>query len=168
MSRTHWMVSVFGWLALITAGCGEGSAKPYPVSGTVTFEGKAVEGATVMFIPQQGRPSMGRTDASGKYTLATAGGVGAPVGAYSVTISKQVTEGAAEGAAAMPGDANTPLSTEEIQKKSAEMMKMGQNMLNAKQKSVLPAKYGMPNGSGLSATVTTDAAKNVFDFALTP
>jgi hypothetical protein len=58
-------------LALVTcvllAGCS--GSNVVPVSGTVTYKGKAVPNAYVHFIPENGRPSMGETDANGKFTL---------------------------------------------------------------------------------------------------
>ena len=39
------------------------------VSGTVTLDGQPLEGATVHFQPKSGRPSYGRTDESGRYTM---------------------------------------------------------------------------------------------------
>lgn len=51
-------------------GCGRGD---YPeiarVSGTVTHAGKPVPNLAVNFMPEEGRPSWGITDASGKYSL---------------------------------------------------------------------------------------------------
>jgi len=39
------------------------------VSGTVTHDGKPVPNLTVSFMPENGRPSWGMTDASGYYSL---------------------------------------------------------------------------------------------------
>ena len=51
-------------------GCGESD---YPemarVSGTVTYKGKPVPNMMVNFMPREGRPSWGKTDAEGKYEL---------------------------------------------------------------------------------------------------
>jgi hypothetical protein len=53
---------------LLLAGCG-GSGL-VPVSGTLTFKGKPVTNAIVNFAPaDNGRPSSGKTDAAGKFTL---------------------------------------------------------------------------------------------------
>jgi hypothetical protein len=52
------------------AGCGRGD---YPemarVSGVVTYKGKPVPNMMVNFMPPDGRPSWGKTDASGWYEL---------------------------------------------------------------------------------------------------
>ncbi len=55
-------------LAAFIAGCGS-SSNVVPVSGTLTFQGKPVPNAVVHFVPEAGRPSIGETDASGKFTL---------------------------------------------------------------------------------------------------
>ena len=79
------------------AGCGQRNPNlpaQYPVSGTVTLDGKPLAGAGVMFLPRgdtRGTGAMGTTDEAGKYTLKTDyGGPGAPEGEFAVTISKVV------------------------------------------------------------------------------
>jgi hypothetical protein len=68
--------------------------KQYPVSGTITLDGKPLAGAGIMFLPRgetRGNGAMAMTDPAGKYTLKTDhGGPGAPEGEYAVTISKVV------------------------------------------------------------------------------
>src|SRR5262249_31972413 len=56
--------------------------KVVPVSGTVTYQGKPLEGYQVTFMLTDGRrPATGITDAAGKFTLGTnAVGDGAPPG----------------------------------------------------------------------------------------
>jgi len=55
-------------LVLAAAGCSGGS-NPVLVEGVVTLDGNPLEGATVMFRPEVGRPSVGKTDSAGKYVL---------------------------------------------------------------------------------------------------
>ena len=59
-------VAVFIGCASIV-GCG--SSDVVPVSGVLTYKGKAVTNAYVHFMPEKGRPSMGSTDEQGKFTL---------------------------------------------------------------------------------------------------
>lgn len=55
-------------LCLLLAGCGGSGI--VTVSGTLTYKGKPVTNAFINFVPADGgRPSMGETDASGKFTL---------------------------------------------------------------------------------------------------
>lgn len=55
-------------ICLLLAGCGGSGI--VAVSGKLTFKGKPVTNAFVNFVPADGgRPSMGETDASGKFTL---------------------------------------------------------------------------------------------------
>jgi hypothetical protein len=57
-------------LALLgLAGCGPSGPEIAYVSGRVTMDGKPLPNATVLFIPENGRPGVGRTDASGNYVL---------------------------------------------------------------------------------------------------
>lgn len=61
-----WCWAVF-WLAL--AGCGSSGPEISHVSGKVTMDGKPLANATVVFIPENGRPAGATTDAEGKYVL---------------------------------------------------------------------------------------------------
>ena len=76
-------------LLLIGTGCSQGSGvELVPVEGVVTLDGKPVEGAEVLFRPESGRPSAGRTDAEGKYALNyTREEMGAVPGQHQVLIS---------------------------------------------------------------------------------
>ncbi|WP_417381336.1 carboxypeptidase-like regulatory domain-containing protein [Gimesia sp.] len=63
-------------LALWCSGCGGGGGEDLPetvaVSGVVTYQGKPVTDASIMFYPLQGRkPATGRSDTTGKFTLRT-------------------------------------------------------------------------------------------------
>jgi len=75
--------------AVVIAGCG-GSDGPtvVPVAGTVTRGGQPLAGADVMFVPEHGAPSSGKTDASGQFTLVfNDGRPGAVPGKHQVHIS---------------------------------------------------------------------------------
>jgi hypothetical protein len=94
------------FLGLALAGCGGSSddaavadrPETSPVTGTVTYQGKPVEGATVSFlstvVPIPGQPTdassaYGLTDAQGTYRLTTfETDDGAVPGEYKVTITK--------------------------------------------------------------------------------
>jgi len=77
---------------LMAAGC-SGRPAGFPdlgkVAGTVTVDGKPTADLVVQFTPEQGgRPSSGKTDASGQYRLYYTGdAAGAIVGKHKVTVS---------------------------------------------------------------------------------
>lgn len=54
---------------LTVSGCGDGAPPIGLVTGKVTYKGKPVSAATVSFMPSEGRPSWGITDAEGNYKL---------------------------------------------------------------------------------------------------
>lgn len=98
------------------AGCGDSSgAGLVPVSGTVTQNGKALEGANVEFIPasdsKDARPGFDTTDAQGGYELLTANTAGVAPGKYTVVVTKY-PEGKLEGAAAGVEGQPDPLMAE--------------------------------------------------------
>ena len=144
-------------VVLVLAGCGGGSKRPklYPATGTVTLDGKPLADATVSFVPAVGPPSDGKTDASGKFTIMTSGQPGAPFGPNKVTVSKFT------GTATMP----SPGASAEDMRKMYEKM-YDKNKKAGAEKGEVPAKYGRPDSSGLTADVTADAAKNVYPFDL--
>lgn len=83
-------VRVFALMAVACiVGCG-GSDQPDvgEVTGTVKLDGKALANAQVEFQPDEGRPSIGTTDDSGKYELLyTKGVMGAKVGDHTVKVT---------------------------------------------------------------------------------
>jgi hypothetical protein len=82
--QTGACVSVLFFLAIV--GCGGSGVAP--VSGRVTLDGRPLEHADVTFQPEGSlRPSVGRTDADGRYELAyKRGELGALVGEHTVRI----------------------------------------------------------------------------------
>ena len=88
----RWAIA-FGLLGLI-AGCSGGGDTPElaDVSGRVTFDGSPLSEATVIFQPDAGRPSAGKTDTDGNYELKyTSRNSGAKVGKHKVIISKEIS-----------------------------------------------------------------------------
>jgi hypothetical protein len=141
---------------LFALGCEQGPDRPrtYPVTGSVTYSGQPVEGATVSF--QGAHNAVGKTDASGGYQLTTfAANDGAPAGQYSVAISKFEGE---EGAA---GPAVDMMSDEYDQ----AMAGGGKPKESAGPENLLPAQYAEASKSGLTATVS-ESGPNNFDFDL--
>ena len=99
---SNWFGKKAALLAVVVlAGCGS-SGPPIPdlapVTGTVTQRGKPLEGAAVSFWPEgKGSPSVGGTDAEGRFELKYAGThTGAPIGKHTVRISKMSGEAGSE------------------------------------------------------------------------
>jgi len=75
----------------LAIGCGRADDLPElgQVSGVVTMDGKPVAEASVVFIPENGRPSNGMTDNDGRYTVyLKPGTAGAIIGTHRVRISQ--------------------------------------------------------------------------------
>ncbi|WP_339735321.1 hypothetical protein [uncultured Gimesia sp.] len=116
----------------------------FPASGTVTFEGQPLEGATIIFRSNSGQPqaAVGRSDQAGKFQLRTfEDGDGAIAGEHSVSITCVKTEGPPEGT------------------------NLDEANVIIKEISLIPKKYGDPKKSGLTATVGSDQ-ENQFTFEL--
>jgi hypothetical protein len=134
-------------VVMSSLGCGSGVKPPalHPVSGKVTFDGKPVPGAMLVFIPANEDPqkpsnerSAGKTDDEGTYELTW--GIdevaGSPAGKFKVFITafKAVDEN---------------FDNEE------------------KPPSLIPEKYNSPVSSGLTAEVK-EGDENVINFELVP
>ena len=78
-------------VAVMTVGCGrqtEGFPELGQVEGRITLDGLSLADATVTFEPEKGRPSSGKTDEFGQFTLMYLDDVpGAVVGTHTVRIS---------------------------------------------------------------------------------
>ncbi|GAB5404392.1 MAG: hypothetical protein Aurels2KO_26230 [Aureliella sp.] len=140
----------------LLTGCGDPGIGAIPVTGTITVDGTPMEGVMVVFNPEDGtRAASGRTDAEGKYSLTTEiNGDGALPGKYKISVTKHL---AAEDDLPKEVDPNDEGSLDDIYGKL-------DTSKDVKSKNLIHAQYENPLGSGLSAEVTSDEAKNVFDF----
>ena len=144
MRRTVWIIGACAALALTAAGCGgDDGPQLAEAGGTVTYNGKPVQGANVVFVPESGPAAYGSTGPDGTFTWMTQGQRGAMVGPGKVAIT------AFE-------ELDEPKSEEELT--AADLEKMS--------RSRIPQRYGRPETSRLTATVTADGENN-FEFELT-
>jgi hypothetical protein len=106
--------------ALLTLGCSSDPYNVVPVSGTVTFNGKPLAGAHVLFQPvrtgsdiEVGPESVGRTDAQGRFTLTTIEPErdGAMVGKHRVSVTIPEEEDRYGGGGESGGRAGPPKYT---------------------------------------------------------
>jgi hypothetical protein len=133
-------------IALTIAGCGEGGPKLVKAGGAVRYNSAPLAEADVVFVPDAGGlPSIGRTDQEGRYTLQTNGRPGAPIGVHKVSVTA-----VRQKRAVPPGEA----------------VGMTSEQIYANHETLIPVKYNNLITSGLSATVSDDAAKNEFAFDL--
>ena len=136
---------------VLAAGCGGGSSNPatVPVSGTVTLNGQAVEGATVSFVGgAANRPTTGTTDAQGKFTLSTfEPNDGAPPGEYSITVTKYA-------------DAGGGTAPKEVDTTNPDAMYGDGGPDAAGSANELPDKYASISGTPLKETVTAEGDNN--------
>ena len=160
--------ALFFLMSLLFTGCHSGLRTEY-VEGTVTLDGKPVEGALVTFIPASGgtaRVAAGTTDVRGRYTLTTAEGGrpgrGTTEGDYQVTIAKRTPDTSKEKhEAAETGKSEQPPSREEMA--AAERARRAAG-LPPPFLYLTPRKYNNPQTSGLTATVVR--GKNRLHFVM--
>jgi hypothetical protein len=131
----------------LVAGCSDGAKgrtdRPDVVeaSGTLTYKGTAVEGATVVLVPQEksGYAASGLTDASGRFELsAFTPDTGAVPGKYKVTVSKVEAPPAAAGPEGGHDESETPPSRD-----------------------LLPAKYKDATTTDLTAEIPKDGTSDL-------
>jgi hypothetical protein len=127
-------------------GCGDSGPDKGEVTGKVTYNGSALEGAIVTFHPAEGALATGTTDASGQYTLE------AVVGDHKVAVKKSTgSDLGGDTATEGPGDMEKMYLQAKDQAEEA--------------KSAIPEKYGDPEQSGLTTTVSSGS--NTYDITLT-
>ena len=127
-------------VAFSLAGCGAGGPTLHPAAGTIRFaDGTPVAGAIVEFLPAGGGPAArARTDADGRFALATGDRPGAVAGPHRVGVVQTVLM---DG---FPGHVRH---------------------MSAKQ--VVPPRFNAPHSSGLRAEVA-EGAENDFAFTIEP
>jgi len=159
-------------LSLLTSGCSapNPSAECIPVSLTVTYKGKPIEGAQVTFsaVGEGARSCQGTTDESGRATIGTfSTDDGAMPGAYTVAVSKakNLTGTGMGDASKIDRDAAAGLKGgPSFQDPAANYLKH----MNAKgelkeQEQSLPPKYADPATSGIKFTIE---GPNANDFSV--
>jgi len=96
------------------AGCSNERSGLGSVSGTVTNDGQPISGVSVKFRPEEGTPSYGTTDKSGKYRVGYVGtSMGAEIGTHHVILV--YTEGADTSQAKIPDVASEQGIKREVQ-----------------------------------------------------
>jgi hypothetical protein len=69
-------------------GCGDGRPTRVPVSGVVLIDGQPLSRGNIKFVPEQGRPSAGKIDQDGRFTLTCYDGSdGAILGKHRIQIA---------------------------------------------------------------------------------
>jgi len=146
---------------LILGGCtggaeGEAERPPtIPVSGTVTYKGQPVEGATVVFVPNlpQGKAASGKTDSNGAFAMTTFESEdGAVAGDYKVTVTK-IKPGTGGAVADVESDEYVDPAMAGEKKPSGP-------------EHLLPEKYSKADSSGLTATVPSSGEVKDLKFDL--
>jgi hypothetical protein len=147
---------LFGLLVTCAlVGCGSDLPKTVPVTGTVTLDGKPLEGATVNLISDEGSLAAGGvTDESGNFSLRTTVGDkmvdGAKVGTHKVAVTKTSSSGPA-----------IEMDIEERKKMMEQMTTNPAITSDVKVQDLVPAKYKNPLQSGLVANVTQEGPNQI-------
>ena len=144
-------IGLIGLTVLLGAAAGcDGKRTPVPVSGTVTLDGRPVEGATVTFHllgdDKDGRLASGQTDKTGTFRLRTGEEDGAQPGEYKVVIVKSVLAGPK---VKIPDFPDTPEGRN--QREHFLWKQFGDDQLPYR--NVLPERYGDLNATPLTCKV---------------
>ena len=138
------------------------------LEGVVTLDGKAVEGATVVFAPADGsgNTANGLTDANGRFTLTAGNKKGALAGNYKVLITRKKALGAGGNAAMKPGSREY---LEQMQGKMGKDAAKG-GLMPGKPTSEapdtdLPEKYATADKTPLTCKVPPDSTPVKFELS---
>ncbi len=111
----------FVLLLAATAGCGEAGPTVVPVTGVVLHKGQPVANLHLHFLPENGRPSWGATDPTGRFKLNyTTDEDGAVVGKHKVFVQYKPSSMAAE-LDMLAGKLQKPAGLDEILSKYGNM-----------------------------------------------
>ncbi len=159
--RSH--LAVTAAVLLGAAGCSGANFPPtYAVTGVVKYQGKPVEGATVILVPGDAavRSASGVTDAEGNFSVTTYFDAahqpgGAMSGRYTVTVVKtaQASNAASPQEAATGGRQGGMPSVAESPGEMSPQEAMEAFKKNGPPKSLLPKAYGNPATSDLKVTI---------------
>jgi hypothetical protein len=166
------LADIVAWVlvasCVLVAGC-SGSGRPAiaPVRGTVTYKGRPVAGATVVFLCSGApRLAVGKTDERGEYRLTTyEPNDGAMIGNHVVTVKKKDLEAeTADTNVAVTGQA---LHGEALSSAIAQSMRESSQQAKKAEKagSLLPTKYAYLKTSDLRKDVVD--GENVINLDLT-
>lgn len=166
--KTFFAVADIGFFLLVLVGCNNPDSAFMKISGTITYNGEPVEGAEVTFVATDpsGNSGSGVTNASGVYSLTSAGavrqGTGVLPGEYVVRVTKtQVTTTLDPDEEAFQ---QGRLTYEEFtERQHARGPYAGGTRVERKE--LLPVKYSQPNTTDLKATVIK-GRNQPFNFAL--
>ena len=153
--------ALMGFSVLVFIGCSNPDARYVKVAGTITYNGQAVEGATITFLPVDpaGESASGLTDTGGMFSLtstgAVEGGRGALPGEYRVRITKVPVLVDKDFEAYDRGEIDYD-----------ELLKRRASQPATPVKGLLPEKYAHPDKTVLTATVEK-GKNNGYDFDLT-
>jgi hypothetical protein len=143
------------WLALpliavgipLLVGCAnDGRPETYPVTGTITWQGKPLAGATIVFVPgpDGGEGAAATSDADGKFAVSTyASGDGARPGQYRLRVMKY------EGPKVDPNRKSMTYEEEVAAPDNDPSLRPA-----PPPKNLLPKKYESETSSGLVHTVS--------------
>jgi len=148
-----WMV-VAAIAALSLSACGRSGPPVQMVRGTVTLDGKPIEGVAVTFTPASGAgiQAFGTTQADGSYSLSAFRGAkpgsGTVVGEYRVTCTKTI--GGDTPAEVPPPPDDAPAAEHEAwRKEEAKRQRTKPTSLQY----LIPKAYGDSETSGLKVTI---------------
>ena len=141
ISRKFWLLFVIFWLFAIS-GCKEPKLEGLvSVRGTITYQGKPLEGAAVCFTPKDfqtgDRLGTGKTDARGKFELRTIGESGILPGEYVVVVIKNEV---------IPGKQTPPVNP-------GTGPPVPGRPAPSEVKSLIPKRYGSPKTSDVVVVV---------------
>jgi len=163
------VLSLWAAIPVVVAvvGCGDSGGLPrrYPVSGTVTYNGKPLERGNINFAPDDAKGrAAGGTISNGRYSLTTQDpDDGALPGKYRVSVVAKETDTSKVDLKLKPGGGT--LSEQEKNAMAAAYPQKFAAKAAAVAKNLIPAKYSSPETSGLTYEVKEQS--NTADFPLT-
>ncbi len=128
-------------LLLLIVGCGSNGT----ITGTVTFNGTPLPSGTIMFVPENGQPSVNAPISDGKYTIDKV-----PSGPAKVVVHSTVNEGGRPSPMQMAMQRSGGKVPEDVPEGARKLM---EGAAQAKKGIKIPDDYSDPEKSTLTYTV---------------
>ena len=137
-------------LVFTFTGCGYRRPPQVKTTGIVTLDGEPVAQASLMFIPDSGRPASGNTNADGAFVLSSYGGNdGLPAGNYRVTVTKLVLKDKFQRQLE-----NLEKQAEEAAEEDEESVAFDIEFADNAYENKLPEKYAELDTTDITVTIT--------------
>ena len=157
--RNFFFISILlACFASLTTGCRDNGPRLVPATGTVTFGGAPLTGASIIIHYPDRSTATGRTDGKGFFTVVYSNGQ--PGAAPGNGLKVSVTKTDEQGVAVTGSESPDPGSMKDIAMKGMSKTADGR-VQPVTRTNFVPPKYADPNSSGITVDIPPEGKKDL-------